>query len=59
MKIAEVMNKGKTSQEFLLLLSKQESRVLVDILTTYCEQNKKHQTARKYLKELENNLTCY
>jgi hypothetical protein len=59
MKIAEVLNKGKNPQEFILVLSKTESRILMKVLTEYCEQNKRQQAARKLFKELETNLSCY
>lgn len=59
MKIASVVSNRKDSGEHLLLLSRKECQDLLDILTGFCEQNKRKKTARKYLKELEENLMIF
>lgn len=59
MKIAEVLNKSDITQEFILVLSKKEAKVLMKVFTGFCEQNKRQQAARKLFKELETNLSCY
>lgn len=59
MKIAQIIENNKDTGDHVIFLKKQEGQDILNILTEYCDQNKRKKIAKKYLKAFEDNCCCY
>ena len=59
MKVCDVYKDKKQLNSMIILESNNEGRILIDALTFYVENNKRKQKAKRLLKQLESDLSCY
>ena len=57
--IGNIRRKDKDTGEVIMILSKRESQEIQNIVSEYCDQNKRKQYAKKIRKELDDNMCIW